>query len=85
MEQTKLGSLIETMINTAIGFALSFIAWPVAALLFNMPYTHSQHWGIVLFFTIISVTRSYIVRRWFNRKLHRTAQRIAGRISPTAP
>lgn len=81
MEQSKLGSLIEAIINTLIGFALSFVAWPVAAALFGMPYTQSQHFGIVLFFTAISVARGYVVRRWFNNSLKRASRRLAYSLS----
>jgi len=77
MNQTRLESLIETIINTLIGFILSFIAWPVAAALFNMPYNHGQHFGIVLFFTVVSVARGYVIRRWFNGRLKLTASTLA--------
>ena len=81
MEQSKLGSLIETIINTLIGFALSFIAWPIAAWWFAIDYNHSQHFGVVLFFTVISVARGYVVRRWFNAKLRAASLRIAESLS----
>lgn len=81
MNQTRLQSLIETVINTLIGFILSFIAWPVAAFLFDMPYTHGQHFGIVMFFTVISVARGYVIRRWFNARLKLTASRLATKLN----
>ena len=81
MNQTRLQSLIETVINTLIGFGLSFIAWPVAAFMFAMPYSHSQHFGIVLFFTAISVARGYVIRRWFNARLKLTASRLAHKLN----
>jgi hypothetical protein len=31
-----------------------------------------------LIFTVISVVRSYVIRRWFNARLHAAAQRLAG-------
>ena len=77
MNQTKLGSLIEALFNTAIGFIVSFIAWPVAAYLFDMEYTRAQHFEVVAFFTVISIARGYVVRRWFNAKLHSTALALA--------
>lgn len=81
MEQSKLGSLIEAIFNTLIGFALSFVAWPVAAAIFDMPYTHGQHFGIVLFFTVLSVARGYVVRRWFNGRLKSTSRKLAMRMA----
>ena len=77
MNQTRLGSLIETIINTLIGFTVSFFAWPVAAVIFRIEYTQGQHWGVVVFFTVISVARGYIVRRWFNARLHKASLDLA--------
>lgn len=79
MNQTKLVSLIETSINTFIGFFISFIAWPIAAVMTGIEYTHGQHWGVVAFFTVLSVARGYLIRRFFNAGLHLTAVRIAKR------
>ena len=77
MNQTRLGSLIEAAFNTLIGFIVSFIAWPIAAAVFGIEYTQGQHWGVVAFFTIISVARGYIVRRWFNARLHKASLELA--------
>lgn len=66
MSQSRSMSLIESTINTLAGFIISFLAWPVAALVTGIQYTPSQHVGVVLFFTAISVARGYVVRRWFN-------------------
>lgn len=79
MEQSKLESLIEAIANTLIGFAISFLAWPIAAWIFNMPYNPGQHFGIVIFFTVLSVVRGYAVRRWFNYRLKMAAIKLAAR------
>jgi uncharacterized membrane protein YwzB len=79
MNQSRLESLIETLINTAIGFAVSYAAWPLVAVMFDMHYSAGQHLGITLVFTVISVARGYVVRRWFNAGLHRAAVRLAKR------
>lgn len=81
MEQTKLGSFIESIINTLIGFGISFVAWPVAAGLFKLTYTGAQHIGVVVFFTVISVIRGYVIRRWFNQRLSVAVQQLAQRLS----
>ena len=80
MNQTKLGSFIESLINTLIGFFVSFLAWPVAAWLTGIEYSSGQHWAVVWFFTIISVARGYVVRRWFNARLHKASCDIAAAI-----
>lgn len=81
MNQSRLGSLIETLLNTAIGFVISYVAWPPAAALVGMPYSSSQHMGMVAFFTVISVLRGYVVRRFFNAWLRRAAERMASALS----
>lgn len=78
MKQTKLSSLIEACIGTAIGLvvsmALSYIVYPM----FGHNFTFAQNVGIVVIFTVASVVRSYIVRRCFNAHIHAAALRMAG-------
>lgn len=81
MNQSKLGSLIESTVNTLIGFIVSFVAWPIAAFIFSVDYNSYQHFGLVLFFTVVSVLRGYAVRRFFNARLHSASLVIAGKIS----
>lgn len=77
MEQTKLVSFIEVCLNTALGFLVSFSAWPLVAHLFGIPYSVHQNLGITGIFTVLSIARSYVVRRFFARRFHETAWRIA--------
>lgn len=81
MEQTKLTSFIETLLNTTIGFAVSFVGWPIAAALTGIQYSHGQHWAVVAFFTVLSVGRGYLIRRFFNNGLHLAAVKLARRIA----
>ena len=81
MNQTKIGSLIEVCINTLIGFFVSFLTWPIAAELTGIDYTHGQHWSVTAIFTVVSVARGYVVRRWFNARLHNASVSIAKRLS----
>ena len=80
--QTKLTSLIETLLNTLIGFIVSFAGWPVAAAMTGVAYSSGQHTGIVAFFTVLSVARGYVIRRFFNAGLHLVAVRIAKSLVP---
>jgi hypothetical protein len=80
VNQTRLGSLIETATNTLIGFCVSFVAWPPAAWFFDIPFDRAQHFGIILFFTVLSITRGFVVRRWFNARLHRASMAIAAKV-----
>lgn len=80
MNQTRLGSLIEAGFNVAIGFGINFTANLVVlpAVGLQRPSV-AQNFGMGLLFTVISVARSYVIRRWFNARLHAAAQRLAGR------
>jgi hypothetical protein len=79
MNQTRLGSLIETSINILIGFVINY-AMNLVILngVMGMRINLMQNLYIGLMFTVVSVARSYIIRRWFNAMLHRAAQRMAG-------
>jgi len=80
MDQTRLGSLIESSANTLIGFCVAFAAWPLVAWFYGIPFDRSQHFGIVLFFTVLSIARGFVVRRWFNGRLHRASMALAAKV-----
>lgn len=77
MNQTRLGSLIEVCINTAIGFAINWVANMFVMPLYGFEITGGQAFTMGLIFTVISVARSYIIRRWFNTMLRRASMRLA--------
>lgn len=66
MAQTRRGSLVEAVANTAIGWFISLIANLVVLPLFGYDVTLGDAVGIGVVFTAISVVRSYYVRRAFN-------------------
>ena len=78
MIQTKLGSFIEALMNIAIGFAINFAANLLILPLFGFDVHAGQALGIGLLFTAISIVRSYVIRRWFNARLHAAATRMGG-------
>lgn len=77
MNQTRLGSLIEALANVVIGFSINWCANLLILPLFGFHVTGGQAFGIGLFFTAISIARSYALRRWFNARLHKAAQHLA--------
>lgn len=77
MTQTRLGSLIETIINTIIGFAINYVANLLILPLFGFHITPGANFLMGLLYTVISVARSYCVRRWFNARLQRLAVTMA--------
>ena len=78
MTQTRLGSFIEACINVLIGFWINFFANLVILPLIGFHISVGQNLFIGVLYTLVSVARSYAVRRWFNARLHRAAMRMAG-------
>ena len=66
--QTKRQSLIETLTNVGIGWFISFIANMSVLPLFGYNINLTDGVLISIIFTIISIVRGYVVRRWFNSK-----------------
>lgn len=73
MNQTKLESLTEVVINVAIGWIFALITQIIAFPLFGIHITMNDQLGISAIFTVVSIVRGYIVRRWFNAGIHRVA------------
>lgn len=77
MTQTRLGSLIEACINVLIGFAINFVANLLILPLIDFHITTGQNLFIGALYTVISVARSYTIRRWFNGRIHAAANHLA--------
>jgi hypothetical protein len=72
MQQTKFQSFVEASLNTMSGFLISFAAWMyVVGPLFNVPHSARESFGITMFFTLLSIARSYAWRRAANWWHHR--------------
>lgn len=66
MGQTKKGSVLETITNTAVGFAINYTANLLIFPLYGMHISPGNNFLLGLIYTIISVVRSYGMRRLFN-------------------
>jgi len=65
--QTKLGSFAEAWANIAVGFAINFTANLLVLPHFGFTSINAEKaFGIGIVFTIISLARSFVLRRWFN-------------------
>ncbi len=78
MNQTRIGSLIEVCINIVIGFSINWVANMWILPWYGFQITGGQAFSMGLVFTAISIITSYVIRRWFNARLHVMAQRLAG-------
>jgi len=66
--QSKKHSLIESVTNTFVGLATSFLIQIAIYPLLNIPVTFKQNLVITFVFFIASIGRGYVIRRIFNRK-----------------
>ena len=67
--QTKYQSLIESLTNILIGYLTALLSQVLIFPLFDIYVSLQDNLLIGLYFTIISLLRSYLVRRYFNKKL----------------
>lgn len=77
MTQTKLESLVEVLLNVAIGWVIALITQVLVFPLFGINITLKDQLGISVIFTIVSIVRGYVIRRWFNARLHQMAVKLA--------
>jgi len=67
LKQTKLMSMVEATANVLIGYAIATAATYVILPMHGYDVTTQKALSISLAFTGISLARSYILRRFFNR------------------
>jgi len=65
--QSRWGSFIEATVNIVIGYVTAIAAQIVIFPMFGLYASHTQHLLIGLCFTAVSLVRSYLVRRFFNK------------------
>ena len=65
--QSRFGSIIETLTNVVVGLIISFVANLLIFPLFGWEISTSQNIILVIFYTVISIVRSYALRRIFNK------------------
>ena len=66
--QSKLESLYEAVINTFIGFVIAFISQLIFFPIVGIEATLGQNVLLTILFTLVSIVRTYIIRRYFNKK-----------------
>ena len=67
MRQTKKHSIIETLVNTFSGTFISYTATVFILPLWGYNVTYTDGIEISMLFTLLSLMRSYIVRRIFTK------------------
>jgi hypothetical protein len=66
MSQTRTMSLVETITNVAIGLIVSFLSQVAIFKYYDIHISLAQNLELTLYFTVVSIIRSYVLRRFFN-------------------
>jgi len=69
MKQSKKSSLLESLMNQIVGFALIYIAQLIYFNLMSIEVPTGKHIGLMIISTIISVTKHYVIRRYFQARI----------------
>lgn len=64
--QTRRQSLIEAALNIGVGIIVSFMAQLIVFPALDLVVRLDQNIAITLAFTVVSLARSYALRRFFN-------------------
>ena len=82
MNQTKLESLLEAFVNIGSGFFISLGVWIfIAAPIWGIEMHMLDNIGLCLIFTVASIIRSYVWRRFFNAGIHKVVHTLAKGLS----
>ncbi len=68
MTQTRGHSAYESATNIAIGYVVALASQLAVFPLFDIDVSLSDNLAIGAYFTVISLIRSYCVRRWWNAR-----------------
>lgn len=66
MTQSRTLSAIESVANVAVGYGVALLSQLAIFPLFGIHIPFSSNLAIGAWFTVISLVRSYLIRRWFN-------------------
>lgn len=76
MKQTKLESSIESSMNVLSGFWISYFVWIGVIYLSGGKEHVPDPFLLTCIFTVSSLIRSYVWRRFFNRGLHKAVHKF---------
>lgn len=67
MKQSRLMSLVESIANVIVGYGVAVVTQILIFPIFGLHSTLAQNLKMGLMFTGVSIARSYILRRLFER------------------
>jgi len=74
--QTRLQSFVESTINVLLGWIVALILQLFIFPLYGIHVPISTNIQISIIFTIAAILRSYLIRRYFNNKIHNLAVKL---------
>lgn len=81
MSQSKAMSLLEAVVNTVVGLGVAMVATAAICKAHNIPMSWGNNFIITFWMTVISIVRSYLLRRLFNAGWKVRAEQLAERVS----
>ena len=81
MKQSRLMSLLESLANVLVGFGVAVITQMAVFPLFGLAVTVTENLLIGLIFTVVSIVRSYALRRGFEALRVRQSAKASSTIS----
>lgn len=73
--QSRMGSFVEAVANTAFGYLLALVCMNVIMWAYGFPVTPGQTSVIVGWMTLVSVVRGYVIRRMWNAQFWKRGRR----------
>lgn len=67
MSQYKVMSLVEAVVNTIVGLIVAILATSAICKVYGIPMTWENNFIITFWMTVLSIARSYLLRRIFNK------------------
>lgn len=80
--QTRIESLIESVFNILIGYGVALLSQIVIFPMFGIYVPFTTNLWIGAWFTVISLARSYVIRRWFNARMKSMVHATAKAMQP---
>ena len=81
MKQSRLMSLVESLVNVLVGYGVAVVTQILVFPLFGLAVTVTENLLIGLIFTVVSIVRSYALRRGFEALRVRQSARASSTIS----
>jgi hypothetical protein len=65
---------VESFTNQLIGFFIAMLTQMIVFPLYDIHVSHTQNFTMTAIFTVVSMIRSFIIRRYFNGKIVKVNQ-----------